>query len=595
MKVDRPQAQIERSEIAEPATAPQLIADDPGPTVPAMPVGRSDLSSKAVFAQGAGDNADAALWERDQLMRRLEIAEAERDKLVQQLNEIMGSRSWHLTAPLRNAVASCATFLARLKIAFEKTKRSVQQLFLQPSSFRPDFQKLQGAIVARYQSSAFHSSLRRWSTTGNNIVDFVVPALRAPRRVAPARDAAPLILMIVFSDLRVDPRVMREAQALAHAGFRIKIIYPDAMSTPQTPAVLDYGPGVEFRPLPPSAMSYLGVPPYLMGSEFLEAICEERPFAIHSHDLSTALIGLAAAGRLQVPCICDFHEWYSENVSWDYEKATYVEHPRPIKSAYRRVERLAMARAAAVITVCESIASELERNFSFSRQKVHVIRNIPSGSQEPTRAYGSLRAELNIPDDKLVVLWQGGTGPSRLLEPVIESLAHYEHFVLVIRGPSLDIFGDEYRAIAERIGASDRLILLPPVPSRDVVAATKGADCGVWTLPNLCKNFSYALPNKVFEYLYSGLPILAADYPEVRRLVDGNQVGLLFDPYDPQSIANAIKRLHQEKGLAESMRARMPGLIADLDADREWQRLVTLYRTLAQEGSVKSLAAMGRA
>ncbi|NIX76822.1 glycosyltransferase [Microvirga terricola] len=574
MNADRRQAQIE-----------QLNDTDPAPQSGVLGLSDSDTSSTIASAHGVRGAADSALQEREQLMRRLEIAEAERDDLARQLDAIMTSRSWQLTSSLRAGLASYATSRARLKIALQRAWTSVRN---------PSLPKFRDIFIERYQSTALASNLKRLSRTADTIKEFVVPALRAPRSVAPADDAAPLILMIVFSDLRVDPRVMREARVLANAGFRVKIVYPDAMSTPEAPVVLDYGPGVEFRPLPPSAMSYLGVPPYLMGHEFLEAICEERPFAIHSHDLSTALIGLAAAGRLQVPCVCDFHEWYSENVSWDHEKAAYVQHPRPIKIAYRRVERLAMARAAAVVTVCESIASELESNFSFGRKKVHVIRNIPSSGQAPSREYASLREELNLPADKMLVLWQGGTGPSRLLEPVIESLGHYEHFVLVIRGPSLDIFGDAYREIAARAGAPDRLILLPPVPSRDVVAAAKGADCGVWTLPNLCKNFSYALPNKVFEYLYSGLPILAADYPEVRRLVDGSQVGLLFDPYDPQSIAQAVKRLHEEKGLAESMRARMPELIAELDADREWQKLVTLYQTLAKQGSTKSLRAMGR-
>ena len=196
----------------------------------------------------------------------------------------------------------------------------------------------------------------------------------------------------------------------------------------------------------------------------------------------------------------------------------------------------------------------------------------------------------------MVVLWQGGTGPTRLLEPVIEALAHYDRFTLVIRGPSLDMFGDEYRALATRLNCSDRLILSPPVPSDDVVAAANGADCGVWTLPNLCKNFSYALPNKVFEYMFSGVPILAADYPEVRRLVNGHQIGVLFDPYDPQSIAAGIRRLNEESGLADGIRRRIPAAAADYDPDREWGKLVTLYTTLADKGSLRSLVhPLGRA
>jgi starch synthase len=416
----------------------------------------------------------------------------------------------------------------------------------------------------------------------------LLPALRAPG-VARRASRSSQILMLVFSDLRIDPRVLRGARALADAGFKVKILYPDAMSTPMSPVKLDFGPGVEFRPLPISTMAYITQYPHVLGEEFFKAACEERPFAIHAHDLSTALVGLAAAGRLGVPCICDFHEWYSENITWDAPTKSHIPHPRKVRTAYRWTERLAMMRAAGVVTVCESIARELEMNYASGRETVHLVRNIPSARRNPTKKYPPLREQLGIRDDQMIVLWQGGTGPTRLLEPVIDALAHYDRFTLVIRGPSLDMFGEEYRARAARLNCAERLILCPPVPSEDVVEAAKGADCGVWTLPNLCKNFSYALPNKVFEYLFAGVPLLAANYPEVRNLVERHGVGLLFDPYDPKSIASGIRRLNEEPGLKEAIRARIPAAVTEYDADREWGRLVTLYQTLADDGSLRAL------
>jgi hypothetical protein len=56
----------------------------------------------------------------------------------------------------------------------------------------------------------------------------------------------------------------------------------------------------------------------------------------------------------------------------------------------------------------------------------------------------------------------------------------------------------------------ERLLLIPPVPSRDVVAAARGADAGIWTLPALCRNFTMRSLNKIFEYLAADLPVLVA-------------------------------------------------------------------------------------
>jgi glycosyltransferase involved in cell wall biosynthesis len=90
--------------------------------------------------------------------------------------------------------------------------------------------------------------------------------------------------------------------------------------------------------------------------------------------------------------------------------------------------------------------------------------------------------------------------------------------------------------------------------------------------------------------MFADVPILAADYPEVRRLVKRHEIGILFDPYDPKSIAAGIRRLKEEPGLAEGIRRRMPEAAINYDPNKEWGKLVTLYRTLADKGSLRSLA-----
>jgi glycosyltransferase involved in cell wall biosynthesis len=89
-----------------------------------------------------------------------------------------------------------------------------------------------------------------------------------------------------------------------------------------------------------------------------------------------------------------------------------------------------------------------------------------------------------------------------------------------------------------------------------------------------------ALPNKIFEYLAAGVPVLSANYPEARRIVEQNSVGLIFDPYDPVSIAGAIKQLMADSSLRQSFRENASIALANLDADAEWQKLVKIYDAL---------------
>ncbi len=395
------------------------------------------------------------------------------------------------------------------------------------------------------------------------------------------------VLMVVVSDLRIDPRVEREARALAAGGYHVTVMCPDPTLGALRNITIDWGQGIDIRFIAGEASAFLMQRPGFEGGLFFDAALRVaralKPLAVHAHDLNTYLIGLAVARQTGAHLVADFHEWTSENVHWDGGSQSWVPYAGEWKAQLQGLEARVMREASAVITVCDSIAQalaeELGQGVEHTR-KVDVIRNIPALSAEPTQDYPPLKVQLGLPDDHFVLLWQGGTGPTRLIEPIIAALEFAPHCTFVIRGPSLDLFGPEYRAIAEKAGASARLILQGPVPSRDVVAAARGADAGIWTLPRLCRNFTYALPNKIFEYTASHLALLVADYPEARRMVETHEIGLTFDPYDPRSIAAMINRLIDEPGLATSFRRNTHAALASLDAEGEWQKLVALYDTL---------------
>ncbi len=410
-----------------------------------------------------------------------------------------------------------------------------------------------------------------------------LPALKKGHVLtAPARPGGSSlqIVMLVISEVWQDPRVEREARALAAVGYKVKILYPDFFSEPLNLPPLNWGPGITFRPLPGYYHSFVHQFPYLFGREFLDAACEEGPFAFHAHDLCTSLIALAAARNKNAHCVCDFHEWYSENVTWNPRKNAYGPHPWLKKVIYKLAELVVMHRASAIVTVCDSIANDLNSGAYLVRRKIEVIRNIPPITLAEPAVRHDLHKEIGASDGSFIVLWQGGVGPTRLLEPIVEAFEHIPRGVLVIRGPAIERFRADYLELARARGAEGRVFCLPPVPSAEVVAAAGSASAGVWSLPKLCKNFYYALPNKMFEYLAAGLPILGADFPEVRRIVQRYEVGLCFDPYDPKSIAKQVNRMIDDPELVKRFRANVPAALTDMRADREWERLVELYRRL---------------
>lgn len=384
------------------------------------------------------------------------------------------------------------------------------------------------------------------------------------------------VVMLTISDLRIDPRIEREARALATGGYTVFVVAPNFEDNLNAVPNIDWGKNVRFDWVRLKAVSFANTWPGFLAREIFNQAIHYQPFCFHAHDLFTAFAGLSAARKTGAHLICDFHEWGSENVHWNAKTDAWLPYPKSWKLPLRWLERRCLREASEIITVCESIASHMATELGRGR-KPQILRNIPPLALEPTKGYPPLKEQLALNDDNFVLIWQGGTGPTRLLEPVIEALKHAPRCILVIRGPSLDLFGESYAQLAREVDASERLVLLPPVPSRDVVAAARGADAGIWTLPNLSRNFYYALPNKIFEYLASELPILVADYPEPKRIVNDFAVGLTFDPYDPKSIAASINQLIDDPKLADRCRTNTTIALTKLNAKMEWSKLVDIY------------------
>lgn len=414
------------------------------------------------------------------------------------------------------------------------------------------------------------------------------PALVRLLSLGPAGNRSTLklrrhVVMPVVSNVHVDPRVQKAAKAAVQRGFRVTVVSPShRLARPVEPAP-DWGPGIDFE-FPevrtPALINHHY--PWLVDPDLMVFLRQYRSVVFHCHDLNTALMGLQVARETGSVCIADFHEWFSENVEWSVWQKTYIPN-RPFKRrVMQRAERMCMRHADEMITVSDSIATELKS--MEPRARVHIVRNIPDlSSIEPPAPGLDLRSQIGAKSGDFVLAWLGGVGPARMIEPVIEALKDTPGVVFAVRGPGLEDgspFIDHYQEVARRHGVEDRLRLLPPVASTQVVAAAHGADAGLWTSPNYCKSFYFALPNKLFEYLAAGLPALVPNFPEAANLVRRYGVGDEFDPYSPSSIAAAINRLRADPQRRKAMAANTAGALADMDAAREWSKLADLYESV---------------
>ena len=298
-----------------------------------------------------------------------------------------------------------------------------------------------------------------------------------------------------------------------------------------------------------------------------EALATVRPDVIHCHDFNTLWAGVRAGRRTGVPVIYDAHEAYAHQAlgGTARRRRWFVE----------AVERRALEHVSAVITVSDSIADHMAARLRIARPTVVLNVAIPPAASVPGR----------IPEpfasDAVKLLYLGGVTVARGLEQAIDALTYLPGTILVALGPVVrPEFGDLFRQRAAATGVADRFFLIPPVDPAEVNALAAHATIGLSLPRNVSLNNYFSLPNKLFEYLQAGLPVVASDFPELRRVVVGCDVGRVCDPEDPASIAQAVRSIIDNPGELERLRRNTKDAAVRYSWEREREKLVSLYAGL---------------
>ena len=96
-----------------------------------------------------------------------------------------------------------------------------------------------------------------------------------------------------------------------------------------------------------------------------------------------------------------------------------------------------------------------------------------------------------------------------------------------------------------------------------VEAYASSADVGVSPIVPSCLNYRYSLPNKLFQYMAAGIPVVASDFRQVREVVEGSGCGVVVDTTRPEAIAWAIVRILGDPDQASAMGARGRAAVVD--------------------------------
>lgn len=291
------------------------------------------------------------------------------------------------------------------------------------------------------------------------------------------------------------------------------------------------------------------------------------PDVIHANDLPQLLPAVLAGHRLGVPVVYDAHEVYPEIATLTPEQQQQL----------RLKESVLVHHCAERITVNPFCAAFMEERYHCP--PFHVIMNATHPSRGHIRGQTDdrLRKRLGLPPQARLLMYQGwmadvGRG---LLELVAGMASVRDDIHLVMMG-----YGDAdlFKTAAAEVNVAARVHILPPVPWDELVSWSAAADVGVIPYQPVDFNHKVCSPNKLFEFISAGLPILANDLPFLTRVIEGEGFGITRRMETPADMARAIDEMFDPAlGHIERARANLLAKASAWEWPVEAEKLKAIY------------------
>jgi len=240
--------------------------------------------------------------------------------------------------------------------------------------------------------------------------------------------------------------------------------------------------------------------------------------------------------------------------------------PRPARILLGRVERRWAHRADRVMTVNAPYADVMAERFGVPRPA--IVMNCSYRYDPPDPARRRFHERLGLDAATGIVLYHGGFSRDRGIEQLVDAIASVPGAVLVFMG--YGVLQAELDTLAADPGSGGRIRVLPAVPPTELLDWVAAADVVVMPIQPSTLNHRLTTPNKLFEAMAVGVPVVASDLPGMAGIVRETGCGLLVDPTDPAAIAAAIREILGAP--AAERRARRQRVLAAAHQTYDWER-----------------------
>jgi len=375
------------------------------------------------------------------------------------------------------------------------------------------------------------------------------------------------ILMGILSELSHERRQERMAESLERAGHEVSVTWVDNGEAP----LADFWKGRRLHRLASQRrgggklyfLRYMGW--------FHRLILQEKPDCVLAVDPPALGPASRALSRHPFRLVYDAREYWSE---------LPTVRQRPLVSLFWEwVEGRGMRAAHASCAVCASIARALQEDYHLPGE-VAVVRNVPAFAwhQPAVQRRDALDALWPQAGEDPVIVYAGGFWPAYDFRPLMDALGPLEargtkaRLLFLGDGPEMA----RHLAHAATLPWRERVCFAGKVPAHTLDALLRGCDVGTVLVPDEGLSYRYLLPNKLFEYIQAGLPVLASPLPETASVVLGRGVGRCAEAQDVAAIARQLEAL-MEPSRQQAWREALGLAAADLCWEKEEEIFLRLF------------------
>jgi len=302
-----------------------------------------------------------------------------------------------------------------------------------------------------------------------------------------------------------------------------------------------------------------------------------QPDVVQANDLNTLIVAIAAARHHDVPLIYDAQELYTEIHTL----------PRWYKYVLTVQEFVLIRMADRVTVVNPFIAEVMEKRYRVEVNE--VLLNCPPFDpvqDVEARPGTTAREKFDIDLDVPVVLYSGGLSTQRGLENLVTAMRNVPETVLVILGEGP--LREELEDMTVELGIEDRVYFSDFVPHEEVPAFITSADIGVVPYEHVGMNHYLCSPSKLFHYIMAELVIVGSEFPFLKHVIEGNDIGGTFDPDDPQSMAAALNDMVKDPKRLNRHRENVAQAKYTYTWENEAEKFLAQYEAVHEDGPVDS-------